>query len=230
MTQTIDLSARRHFTVEDLKPFEAPQMLLDICPEAESLWAKFFNRVDIGLLFKYGFDDLMFRMSCQVQRERTRHREPDYENRARVWYHIVNASSSGKSEIPDFSDSDLAAWMPTTKEQITHAVSCFTCGKRYQAKMDSKFGSCKKCRGNKLRVKQIEKTVRVEGELPEGFIRCEMCAEPFKPTRTDARCCTKVQCVKQRAAGRQKVVRERKLLQNRAICPILPSESYVSAE
>lgn len=223
-TVVIDLSPRRAFTAEDLKPFEAPQMLLDICPEANLLWKQLFNKVDLELLFRYGFDDLMFRMGCQVQRERTRNQEPDYEKRARIWYHIAHASAKGKSEIPDLSESDINAWIPTTTKQKTHAVNCLTCGKRYQAGIDSKFASCKTCRGERLHAREIKKQTAATGELPDGYVRCEACKEPFPPKRADAKRCATRACLKQRAADKQKALRAKKRQALRAVMPILMPE------
>lgn len=213
---------------EDLKPQGPPAELLRLCPEAAALWPKLFRSADFKMLYNFGFDDLMFRLTCQITREQRRGVSPDYRQRARIWYHVNAASAKGSSDIPDLTESNILAWMPDLTESKTVSVNCLTCGKRFQQKRGSKFGSCQKCRGNRLKAKSVAKQVAVVGELPEGWKMCLTCQQPFEAKRSDAQYCQNKNCQSTRAAAKQKAMRERKKASGRSPVVIIPVESYVS--
>lgn len=192
------------------------------------LWPKLFRSADFKMLYRFGVDDLLFRFTCQIAREQRRGIPPDYRQRARIWYHVATASAPGSSDIPDLTENNILAWLPELNESKTMSVNCLTCGKKFQQKRGSKFGSCQKCRGNKLKVKAVEKQAKVVGALPDGWKTCIACQQPFKAKRSDAQYCPNVNCQSTRTAAKQKALRERKKTSDKALVPSIPAESYVS--
>src|SRR5713226_1848630 len=90
-----------------------PEELITLDENALVLWPKLLKRAGVtiahgeiflhrrGIILKnFGLPDLLFRLECQKQRERGG--SQDERARARMWFHVAEASASGES-IPDVS-------------------------------------------------------------------------------------------------------------------------------
>ena len=204
---------RHNLAIEEINHKQVPA-LLGAFEGISGLWTKLVNRAKLEHIYNHGLDQLVSKLNTTLKDADTPSRDL---LRAKMWLHVAEQCSEGKSEIPDLTDTDaFAAWMPNQAQTKTVRVSCMTCGKRFSQKRDSKFGSCRTCRGEKL---HIAGAIKETGSLPSGWKSCQACQEAFEPKRSDAVCCYRVSCGKQRAVDKQKAVRQQKLIASRPVMP-----------
>jgi len=175
-------------------------------PESSVLYPKLLLRVSKPeRLRQFGIDDLAFRLRCQAERERRSGSGPDVLKRAGIWYLVASKCTEGSSEVSSPNKDALQEWIPGAEPITTKTVraTCVTCGKKMRVQHDSKFASCRDCRGAGNRRKAAAKQMEKMGTLPEGWKTCIVCADPFNPTRADALYCPKASC-------RKKAYRERR--------------------
>lgn len=174
-------------------------------PESAVLYPKLLLRAKPEPLRRFGIDDLTFRLECQTERECRAGTQPDLLKRAAIWYLIAAKCSDGTSEVASPTKDALRDWMPGAEAVRTKTVgaTCATCGKKMRVQHNSKFASCRDCRGARNRREAATREMERTGTLPEGWKVCVVCAGPFKPKRADAVYCPKAEC-------RKKAYRERR--------------------
>lgn len=170
---------------------EIPKELASF-PEAAELWPKLLRRARPENLRWFGIDDLAFRLTCQAERERRNGSTPDICARARIWRLIAEKCSPGTSEVKAPNETELQQWMPGGgRVAKTTTRDCLTCGRKMHVVGDSKFFSCRECRGARHRSDRVPRTLKRTGDLPEGWKLCVVCNGPFEPKRTDALHCSR---------------------------------------
>lgn len=159
-------------------------------PEAVILWPKLLRRSTPDHLRRFGISDLAFRLACQTERERRNGGHPDLRARAVIWHNIAMKCSLGKSEVQTPTEQELQRWMPgTEKQSMTMRIVCSSCGKPMRVVRDSRFSSCRKCRGASRRSEAVARGLERGEQLRSGWKLCERCNTPFESSRKDGRYC-----------------------------------------
>lgn len=158
--------------------------------QSSTLWPKLLRRANPDHLRRFGIPDLTFRLMCQEERERRNGGHPDLRVRAIIWHHIATQCSEGKSEVQTPTEQELQRWMPgTEKQSMTVRIVCSSCGKPMRVVRDSRFSSCRKCRGASRRSEAVARGLERGKKLPPGWRLCKRCGSPFESDREDARYC-----------------------------------------
>ena len=159
-------------------------------PEAVILWPKLVRRSTPDHLRPFAIPDLAFRLACQAERERGNGGQPDLRARAIIWHNIAMKCSLGKSEIQAPSEQELGRWiLGTEKQSMTVRIVCSSCGKPMRVVQDSRFSSCRKCRGASRRSEAVARGLERGEQLRSGWKVCKRCGSPFESDREDARYC-----------------------------------------
>ena len=166
-----------------------PPELADF-PEALILWPKLLRRSTPNHLRRFGIPDLAFRLVCQEEREGRNGGHPDLRARAIIWHHVAAQCSEGKSEVQTPTEQELRRWMSgKEKECRTVRINCATCGTPMRVLRNSKFSSCRRCRGQRGRSEAVARGLERGKELPPGWKLCERCNTLFESSRKDGRYC-----------------------------------------
>lgn len=159
-------------------------------PEVAALWPKLLRRSNPEHLRRFGIPDLAFRLTCQAVRENKNGGQPDQRARAAIWHHVAAQCSEGKSEVQTPTEQELRQWMPgVEKKSKSVRINCATCGKPGRVSRNSKFSSCRKCRGARTRSEKVARRLGRGEELPTGWKLCKRCSNPFESNRDDALYC-----------------------------------------
>lgn len=160
-------------------------------PEALILWPKLLRRSTPHHLRRFGIPDLAFRLTCQGEREGRNGGELDVQARAVIWHGVAARCAEGKSEVHTPTEQELRRWMPgKEKECSTVRINCAGCGTSMRVLRNSKFSSCRKCRGQRRRSEAVARGFNRTGELVEGWKFCHRCNGPFESRKKNSRYCS----------------------------------------
>ena len=161
-------------------------------PEAVVLWPKLLRRTKPEHLSHFGIRDLAQRLEWQVERERRKNGgQTDQRARAEIWRHVAEQCAEGKGEIPPTTEEALRYWtLGGERKPQRSKILCSNCRRPMRVSPDSRFSSCRTCRGEARRREKVERSFKRTGELPEGWKLCERCDAPFQSPREDSRYCS----------------------------------------
>ena len=158
--------------------------------DAAILWPRLLRRAKPEHLKHFGISDLAFRLACQKERECRNSGHLDVRARAVIWRHVAEQCAPGIGEVTTATEEALRQWMPgTEKQSMTVRIVCSSCGKPMRVARDSRFSSCRKCRGQQRRGEKVARGRERGKEIPPGWKVCKRCGSPFESDRDDALYC-----------------------------------------
>ena len=160
-------------------------------PDAAALWPRLSRRANPDHLTRFGIPDLAFRLACQEKRERKNGGDTNMRARATIWRGVAERCAPGTGEVTTATEEALRQWMPgTEKQSMTVRIRCSSCGKPMRVVRDSRFSSCRKCRGASRRSEAVARVFNRTGELPESWKLCRRCNGPFESRKKNSRYCS----------------------------------------
>lgn len=159
-------------------------------PAVDTLWPKLLRRANPHHLAQFGIPDLAFRLTCQGEREGRNGGEIDLRARAVIWRGVAERCTRGTGEVTTATEEALRQWMPGMVEKPKSVgIRCSSCGKSMRVVRDSRFSSCRKCRGASRRSEAVARGLERGEQLGSGWKLCKRCGSPFESDREDARYC-----------------------------------------
>ena len=161
-------------------------------PDAAVLWPRLLRRAKPEHLARFGIRDLTQRLEWQVEREGRRNGgQIDQRARAGIWRFVAEQCAAGKSEIPPATEEALRYWTPGGERKPQRSkVFCSNCSRPMRVSPDSRFSSCRTCRGEARRTEKVARAFNRVGELPEGWKLCRRCNSPFESRKENSRYCS----------------------------------------